>query len=44
MATVIKIFVHIQIRLGDSAQTVALRQAGAKFQIISMTFISILFY
>ena len=43
-SSVIKILVHIQIRLGDSAQTVASRRATAKFQIISMVSISILFY
>ena len=40
--SVIKIVVQIQIRLGNSARTIALRRATAKFQIISYIFI--LFY
>ena len=40
--SVIKIVVQIQIRLGNSARTIALRRATAKFQIIS--YILILFY
>ena len=41
-SSVIKIVVQIQIRLGNSARTVALRRATAKFQISALT--SVLFF